>query len=144
MTAGRGYLALAAVIFGGWRVWGVLGASLAFGFTDALQLRIQGGEAVPGEVWALIAVVFAGYVAWYVLRTAQPGPRARYAVPVVVGGFAVLCAIFALTTPSIDLPNELWLALPYVVTLVALAGLGARDATPRFLGLSYNPARAVI
>jgi len=46
MTAGKGYLALAALIFGKWKPWPTLGACLLFAFTDALATRLQ-GVALP-------------------------------------------------------------------------------------------------
>lgn len=47
MTAGRGYLALAALIFGKWKPVPTLAACLLFAFTDAIQIRLQ-GVMVPG------------------------------------------------------------------------------------------------
>jgi ABC-type uncharacterized transport system permease subunit len=50
MTAGRGYIALAAVIFGNWRPFGAFGACVLFGFSSALALRLQGSSLLPSDL----------------------------------------------------------------------------------------------
>ena len=47
MTAGQGYIALAALIFGKWRPIPVVGACLLFGILDAIAVRLQ-GVSLPG------------------------------------------------------------------------------------------------
>jgi simple sugar transport system permease protein len=72
MTAGKGYLALAALIFGKWRPWPTLGACLLFALTDAVAARLQ-GVALPGVgvmpvqfilalPYALTVLLLAGFV----------------------------------------------------------------------------------
>jgi general nucleoside transport system permease protein len=88
MTAGRGYMALAAMIFGKWHPVGALLACLLFGFLDALAIRLQG---------------------------------------VSIGGFAV--------------PVQAIQALPYVLTVVLLAGFIGRANAPKALGTAYVKER---
>ena len=72
MSAGRGYLALAALIFGKWHPKTALLACLLFGFTDALQIRLQGVELpivgtipvqlIQGIPYVLTVILLAGFV----------------------------------------------------------------------------------
>ncbi len=71
MTAGRGYIALAALIFAKWRPWHALGACLLFGLLQAVALRFQnidlGGIVIPVQVmdalpYILTVVILAGFV----------------------------------------------------------------------------------
>ena len=62
VSAGRGWIAVALVIFGRWNPLLVLGGALLFGFTDALQIRVQavsGGSAssVPTEIFGALPYV---------------------------------------------------------------------------------------
>ncbi|MCG7622031.1 ABC transporter permease [Epibacterium sp. Ofav1-8] len=71
MTSGRGYIALAALIFAKWRPWHALGACLLFGLLQAVALRFQsiqlGGVSIPVQVmdalpYILTVVILAGFV----------------------------------------------------------------------------------
>ena len=71
MTAGRGFIALAALIFAKWRPWHALWACLLFGFLQAIALRYQnidlGAFVVPVQVmdalpYILTVVILAGFV----------------------------------------------------------------------------------
>ena len=62
VTGGRGWIAIALVIFGRWNPLMVLGGALLFGFTEALQIRVQavsGGitSSVPTEIFAALPYV---------------------------------------------------------------------------------------
>ena len=60
MTQGRGFLALAAMIFGGWRPLPVLGACALFGFADAFQFRAQAeGVDLPHELMLALPYIVA-------------------------------------------------------------------------------------
>ena len=81
MVAGRGYIALAALILGGWRPLPTFGACVVFGLSQAVQVQLQG--------------------------------------TVLLG---------------MNIPREIWLSLPYLVTVVALAGFLGGSKPPAGLG----------
>jgi len=80
MTAGRGFIALAALIFGKWDPVGAVLACLLFGFAEAIAIRMQG---------------------------------------------------------TVNIPNQFIQLIPYVLTMVALAGLVRRATPPKALGVAY-------
>lgn len=66
MTAGKGFIALAALIVGGWRPLPTLAVCIAFGFLSSLQLYFQGG-AIPSQAWASLpylatVIALAGFL----------------------------------------------------------------------------------
>ncbi|WP_413612989.1 ABC transporter permease [Bdellovibrio sp. HCB-110] len=81
MTGGRGFMALAALIFGKWKPLPALGACLLFAFADALQIRLQG-----------------------------------------------------IKMGDVEIPVQFIQILPYIVTIIALAGFIGKSRAPKALG----------
>ncbi len=72
MSAGKGFIALAALVFAKWRPWPALATCLLFGFLDALAIRLQGVElpvigsvpvqAIEALPYVLTVVLLAGFI----------------------------------------------------------------------------------
>jgi len=78
MTGGKGFIALAAMIFGKWRPFGAFGGALLFGFVDALQIKLQiAGVHVPYQ--------FLGMAPYVVTMIVLAGLIGRAVPPAAVG-----------------------------------------------------------
>ena len=79
-TAGKGFIAIAAVLFGGWRLWGVVAGAMLFGFADALAVALPavGVENVPGALLNSLPYVlaFAGLLV-FAARARKPTALAQ-------------------------------------------------------------------
>jgi simple sugar transport system permease protein len=84
LTAGRGWIALALVVFGAWRPWRVLAGAYLFGAITVLQFYLQGAGfvAVPTQFLAMIP-----YLATIVVLTviSSGGARRRLRAPASLG-----------------------------------------------------------
>ena len=73
MSAGRGFIALAAVILGNWNPLGALGGSLIFGFLGAVQIRLQATDFPTQFIQMIPYVLVIIIVAGVVRRVRPPG-----------------------------------------------------------------------
>ena len=127
-TGGRGYIGLAAMIFGNWRPGGLVGGAALFGYTDAVQLR--GGGTTVHAMILLLAVLVIGIGLWQILR------KHRVVQGVVAIAVGVLVAGWYLVSKTV--PDEFTNMTPYVATLLVLAFASQRLRMPAADGLPYR------
>jgi ABC-type uncharacterized transport system permease subunit len=126
-TGGRGYIGLAAMIFGNWRPGGLAAGAGLFGYTDSLQLR-RGGESVHALL-LLVGVLLLVLAVWLAMRK----KLAAAGIAAVVGAAAI--AWFSQTDV---VPEDFTTMTPYVTTLLVLALASQRLRMPAADGLTYR------
>ena len=125
-TGGRGYIGLAAMIFGNWRPGGLLAGAGLFGYTDAMQLR---NAAAVHALLLVIAVILAGL-------TIVSLTRRRFVAAAIAFGVGVLAVVWYARTDV--LPDQITFMTPYVTTLLVLALASQRLRMPKADGLVYR------
>jgi ABC-type uncharacterized transport system permease subunit len=130
-TGGRGYIGLAAMIFGNWRPGGLLAGAGLFGYTDTLRLR-GGGETIHGLL-LLVAVGIIVYGLYKFRQTKQ--------ISTLIGALlGVVVAVGYFMTDSV--PEDLTGMTPYVTTLLVLALFSQRLRMPAASGKPYRKGSA--
>ncbi len=125
-TAGRGFIGLAAMIFGNWRPGGLAAGAGLFGYTDGLQLRDN--TAVHALLLLAALLCLVGLVVLLIRR--------RWFGALLTAIFGAGALIWYLGTDT--LPPQLTSATPYVTTLVVLALASQRLRMPKADGLIYR------
>ena len=125
-TGGRGFIGLAALIFGNWRVGGLSLGAMLFGYTDSLQLR--GSDAVHALLLGVCVLLAA-----IALRKLLAKDWKQTVI------YAVFAAVFGIWWASVkEVAPALVQCSPYVITLVVLAFASQRLRMPKADGLPYR------
>jgi simple sugar transport system permease protein len=131
-TGGRGYIGLAAMIFGNWTPGGTAAGAFLFGYTDSLNLR---GESTA--VHALLLVAAIGAIVLAVIRFRNGQRNAA----IVMGLFGVAFLLWFLFTDQV--PKDFTGMTPYVATLLVLALASQRLRMPAADGMRYRRGQSI-
>jgi general nucleoside transport system permease protein len=141
MAAGRGFIALAALIFGKWRPVQTMLACLLFGFADALTIQLQG---TPVSVTVLRVAIIVGIfvLVWFIVQMFVK--NVVTALAVTAAGTIVLAIGLILRTRglgNVEIPVQFIQMIPYIVTIVVLAGFIGQSRAPKAIGIPYEKER---
>jgi len=125
-TGGRGFIGLAALIFGNWRPGGLAAGAGLFGYSDALQLR---SRTAVVALMLLIAVLLAAVAVWQAVRH-------QVLTAVIAGVFAAASLVGFLTIER--LPQGIVFFTPHLTTLLVLSLASQRLRMPKADGLVYR------
>jgi ABC-type uncharacterized transport system permease subunit len=125
-VAGRGYIGLAALLFGNYRPGGLLAGAGLFGFADALQLRDS--AAIRGLLLFIVVVLL--FVAF---RKFKSGNQLPAVTSLVTAGLTLW---FFLAVE--ELPGQLVTMTPYIATLLVMALASQRLRMPAADGIPYR------
>lgn len=129
-TGNRGYIGLAAMIFGNWMPGGLaMGAGL-FGYTDSLNLRSSATNGTNVHAMLLFLVVVLALVALWQLY------RKKYLAGAIGAAVSALLLVWYSLTERV--PSQFVTAAPYVATLLVLALSAQRLRAPKAVGLPYH------
>lgn len=143
MTSGRGFIALAALIFGKWTSVGALASALLFGLAEALGVRLQLGDVNELQALAMLSglglvLLAAGFAMIKLIRRREDERSVRTIGVVGISGVALIAAALVIDWPSIQIPVQFLGLLPYVATILVLAGFVGRANPPAAIGKPYE------
>ncbi|GAA3243110.1 ABC transporter permease [Nonomuraea helvata] len=140
-TQGRGFIGLAAMIFGNWRPGGLAIGSSLFGYASGLQLRSTGAIT---SFFLFGAVLLLAYLIIRVRRMLSPERPAELAArsareyTLMAAAAAGTVVLFWLWLTVDQLPNEFVFITPHVLTLLVLLVASQRLRMPKADGVRYR------